>query len=441
MKRFNRLFWKIFLAFWLASLSVIIVTVLVVGEIAERDGGREVFEYRARGQAEKIIARFEAGTLRPPSEPRTYRNRDKNEHHSITKLPRSLPLHIYDTKGALVFGKNDERESDQVLTFDQVSASGNVYSVKVTLDPIRSHFARLQAFLFSFQAALVLITSTLASILLSAIVVRPVNRLREYVEQFHSGMMNVRVAPVLLKRGDEIGALAREFDQMAQYVERTLQGQQRLLQDVSHELRAPLARLQVATGLAEQKLGNDSKITQRINLECERLSKLIDEMLTLARLDNIESQEGCFNVVNVVNEALGDIGFSQPGRKITVLNKLSATGDCQGNAELLMRALSNVFGNILKHTKADCAVDVVLTRSDKQHVCITVRDHGDGVSEEALASLFEPFYRHNNNANGFGLGLSIAKRAVERLHGTIQVKNMDEGFAVILRLPLAPAGR
>ena len=441
MKWFNRLFWKIFLAFWLASLSVIIVTVLVVGEIAERDSVHEVFEYRAKGQAEKIIARFEAGTLRFPAESKTFRHKDKNQHHTINKPPRRLPLHIYDAAGALVFGKSDIRASDQVMKFGLTSASGKTYSVSVTLDPIRTHFARLQGFLFSFQAVLVLITSTVASILLSAIVVRPVNKLREHVEQFHGGLMSARVEPALLSRGDEIGALAREFDQMAQYVEHTMQGQQRLLQDVSHELRAPLARLQVATGLVEQKLGSDSKITQRINLECERLSKLIDEMLTLARLDNIEAQESRFHVAKVVDEALDDIQFSQPDRKITVLNHLLVPGYCQGNAELLMRALSNVLGNILKHTRADCAVDVEITLADKKHMSITIRDHGEGVSEEALVSLFEPFYRHNNNANSFGLGLSIAKRAVERLNGTIQAKNVDDGFAVILQLPLASAER
>ncbi|SFF83339.1 ATP-binding protein [Neptunomonas qingdaonensis] len=443
MKWFNRLFWKIFLAFWLASLSVIIVTVLVVGELAERDSVRQVFEYRAREQAQKIIVWYETGNIRLPYTPRKSREKkhDNDDHRSSKRSSRWLSMNIYDAEGMLIFGKQAEQQSDRVITLDLESSSGKNYVAKVNLEPATNHFARLQAFLFSVQAILVLIASTLASILLTIIVVRPVNRLREYVEQFHGGQFNLRIEPGLLKRGDEIGALAREFQQMAVYVDRTMQGQQRLLQDVSHELRAPLARLQVATGLAEQKLGSESKITQRINLECERLSRLIDEMLTLARLDNIEAQESRFDVANVVDEALGDISFSQPDRKITVLNKLSSPGYCQGNSELLMRALSNVFGNILKHTNADCAVDVVLAPSDKKCMSITIRDYGEGVSEEALASLFEPFYRHNNNANSFGLGLSIAKRAVERLHGSIQAKNMDEGFAVILQLPLAPADR
>jgi two-component system OmpR family sensor kinase len=440
MKRFNRLFCKIFLAFWLSSFSVILVTVVVVGEMAERDSVREVFEYRARAQAEKIIARYEAGNVRLPYEAREMRKkeRDDGDHHALNQPPRRLPLHIYDAEGDLVFGKQPLRDFGKIITFAVVSASGKDYSVKVILDPVTSHFARLQAFLFSVQAMLVLITSTLASLLLSIIVVRPVNRLREYVEQFHSGQLNLRIEPGLLKRGDEIGALAREFEQMALYVDRTIQGQQRLLQDVSHELRAPLARLQAATGLAEQQLGSESKITWRMNLECERLSRLIDEMLSLARLDNVEAQDSLFDVASVLQQELDDLRFSQPDRRITVQNALKTPAFCKGNPELFTRALSNILGNILKHTDADCAVDVSLMLLDQTHVRISIRDHGQGVSEEALGSLFEPFYRHNGHAKGFGLGLSIAKRAVERQHGTIRAENMsDNGFIVIIELPVS----
>ncbi|SIS42399.1 sensor histidine kinase [Neptunomonas antarctica] len=442
MKRFKRLFWKIFLAFWLSSFSVILVTVVVVGEMAERESVHGVFEYRAREQAQKIIVRYEAGNVRLPYTPRKHRSEkhDNDDHHSLNRPPRKLPVRVYDAEGVLIFGQQPEQESDRLLTFDLESSSGKDYVVKVIMDPAIDHFARLQAFLFSVQAVLILITSTLASLLLSIIVVRPVNRLREYVEQFHGGQLDLKIEPGLLKRGDEIGALAREFQQMALYVDRTLQGQQRLLQDVSHELRAPLARLQAATGLAEQQLGRESKITQRMNLECERLSRLIDEMLSLARLDNVEAQDSLFDVASVLEQELDDLRFSQPDRRITVQNALKTAALCKGNPELFTRALSNILGNILKHTDAECAVDVSLMLPDQKHVRISIRDHGQGVSEEALGSLFEPFYRHNGHAKGFGLGLSIAKRAVERQHGTIRAENMSgNGFVVIIELPVSTA--
>jgi signal transduction histidine kinase len=438
MKFFKRLFWKIFLSFWLASLSVVLITVLVVGEITERDKLTEILEYRAREQAERIITRFETGAVRLPRESRHDHDKEKSDHHRFKKPPRYLPLQIRTAQGELVFGKKQFNSPDTPLSFELISSSGKTYHIKAMLDPISSHFSRLQGFLFSVQAVLVLIASTLASLLLTVIVVRPVNKLREYVEQFHGGHLSVRVEPTLLKRGDEIGALAREFDQMASYVEHTLQGQQRLLQDVSHELRAPLARLQAAVGLTEQQLGRDSKITQRMNLECERLSKLIDEVLSLARLDNLETHESSFDVAAVMLQELEDLSFSQAERTVTVQNMLPASVLCKGNPELFKRALSNIFGNILKHTDITCDVDVSLVLAGNKNIQVCIRDYGEGVSKEALSSLFEPFYRHNGNTKGFGLGLSIAKRAVERLQGSIWADSgVGHGLSVTIELPLS----
>jgi len=433
MLRFNRLFWKIFFAFWLASFGVILATVAVVGGIIERDSVRDTLEYKARLQAENMISRYEGGL----SSNHRYDDGDDDERTERRRRhPRILPLQIYDASGRLIFGAAPRTQQSDQLAFELTSERGIAYQVRLPLDPVRSHLARLQSFLLSVQAVFVLIAATLASLLLTLIVVRPVNRLKGYVNQLHSGEEPVSIDPLLLKRGDEIGDLAREFDQMARYVELTLQSQQRLVQDVSHELRAPLARMQVAAGLAEQKLGSDSKISQRIDLECQRLSRLIDEMLSMARLNNLDATQGTFNLVELLQQAIDDLLFTQPERPVSWTPVLETQGVYQGNPELFSRAINNLFNNIIKHTDSDCPVDVVI-RESNSHYEIVISDHGKGVSKETLSCLFEPFYRHNNDTNGYGLGLSIAKRAIERLNGTIAAENYPEGgLSIRIHLPM-----
>lgn len=435
MLRFNRLFWKIFFAFWLASFGVILATVAVVGGIIERDSVRDTLEYKARLQAENMISRYEGGL----SSNHRYDDGDDDERTERRRRhQRILPLQIYDASGRLIFGAAPRTQQSDQLAFELTSERGAAYQVRLPLDPVRSHLARLQSFLLSVQAVFVLIAATLASLLLTLIVVRPVNRLKGYVNQLHSGEEPVSIDPSLLKRGDEIGDLAREFDQMARYVELTLQSQQRLVQDVSHELRAPLARIQVAAGLAEQKLGSDSKISQRIDLECQRLSRLIDEMLSMARLNSLDATQGAFNLVELLQQAIDDLLFTQPERPVSWTPVLETQGVYQGNPELFSRAINNLFNNIIKHTDSDCPVDVVIQESNS-HYEIVISDHGKGVSKETLSCLFEPFYRHNNDTNGYGLGLSIAKRAIERLNGTIVAGNYPEGgLRIRIALPMSP---
>lgn len=448
MIRLNRLFWKIFLAFWLTSLCVIIVTVIVIGEVAERNSARRVNEFRATEMAQFVIERLEGGATYSPEyfpahPPPPLPVRSANEHdHDRYEGKRGLgplPLLIYDAKGGLVYGRENKKlfASPQEIT---VTTDQGKYRVVVPGGKLNDSTSRLQGLLFSFQSIFILIGSLVASLLLSFIVVRPVNRLRRYVQRFHSGEHMLQIEPALLERGDEIGELAREFDVMAGYVERTLQGQQRLFEDVSHELRAPLARLQAASGLAEQKLGIDDKIVNRMNMECERLSRLIDEMLSLARLDHIDANQGSFDVLEQIQTEMEDVQFSQPGRPVKLsvpaAERMNGEWIGLGNGELFSRALSNVVGNILKHTADDCRVDIVVSRPRAQRIRVEITDYGTGVPDDALTSLFEPFYRQNQQAKGYGLGLSIAKRAIERLGGQIEATNANsKGLAVMIEVP------
>lgn len=432
-KRFNKLFWKIFLALWITSFSVMLATVSVIGEMAERNSLLGKLEFKARFQAERFIESYERGdswsNRRWFHEWRTeWRG---SPHYRYSK---PVPVDIYDAEENHLLGTGKDRRGD-VLELKLRSSSGQEYRVCIPVSPVQSHMSRLKAFLFSLQAISVLISSTLASFLLSWVVVRPMNRLRQNVVKLHSGELSIRADDKLRSRGDEIGDFAREFNKMADYVERTLQGRQRLFQDVSHELRAPLARLQAAAGLAEQRLGEDNPAVRRINLECERLSLLIDELLSLARLDQDDEAKQHYDLRGLVQQQLDDLRFSQPERPIELLAAESIDWMCCGNLLLLERALSNVLGNVQKHTEQQVSVKVALSAVSSGYR-IEIRDFGPGVEAQALQKLCEPFFRSTKDSNGYGLGLSIARHAMQRMDGSLEVENAEpSGLRVILTLP------
>lgn len=426
---FKRLFWKIFLALWLSSFSVILITAIVVTEIAERATERDELKWRALVQAERMIELLEKGKSR--KSPRLFK--DRHDWHR-----KQLPISLYDTQGKLLVGKPQFDQNLSLIEFEVQGYSGKTYRAVMPEHPARTYAAKIPRLVFSFQFVLVLIASAAGSALLSFIVVRPVNRLREHVSSLRSGEHDLRLDPKLLSRGDELGELAQEFDRMAQYVDSTLKNQQRLLQDVSHELRAPLARIQAATGLVEQQLGEGDRLTQRLNLECERLDRLVGELLTLSRLDSIDSKSATFDLIGVIEQSVDDFQFADADRSVNTLWNQDVNYLCQGNPELLIRALSNIFGNILKHTPAGSSVDLSVFESET-NIHIVFQDHGNGVAVEDIESLFIPFFRRSTeqSASGYGLGLSIAKNAVERLGGEIRAESApDSGLTVVIELPL-----
>jgi signal transduction histidine kinase len=240
----------------------------------------------------------------------------------------------------------------------------------------------------------------------------------------------------LSRRRDELGELSREFDQMADYVEATLLGQQRLLQDVSHELRAPLARLQVAAGLAEQRLGEDNSLSRRINRECERLDGLIAEILGYSQLQQSDGVAvETFSLEALFNELVADVHFRQPQRPVqTELSPRSL--QLHLARPLLLRALHNGLDNALKHTEASAALELSAA-VEGEYIVLRLRDHGMGVTPELLPRLFEPFVRGSGgHGEGYGLGMSIARRAIVQLGGRLDAHNHpDGGLELVISLP------
>ncbi len=297
----------------------------------------------------------------------------------------------------------------------------------------------------------------------------PVEKLRAATQELAGGNLGVRVLPTMGKRRDELASLAADFDLMAEKIESLIHSQRRLLGDISHELRSPLARLNVALELARQRAGNDAaSALERIQHEAENLNEMIGQLLALTRLESGAEglRKGPFDLAELVSAIAADAEFEATSRNRMV--QLKPGGPCVivGNELLLRRAIENVVRNAVQYTADGTAVEVELRceshkpftdeASNSKHkvpssklpgsdaherlAMITVRDHGAGVPEDALAEIFRPFYRvddaRDREAGGVGLGLAIADRAV-RLHGgTVEATNASTGgLLVTIRLP------
>ncbi|GGC08880.1 hypothetical protein GCM10011352_39060 [Marinobacterium zhoushanense] len=430
MKWYSKLFWKIFLVIWLVSAAGTGITVLGVLTVAEKRQSLELLEARARAQASLMLDRLSRGEL---DEHRRFHDDDRHDRR------RPLPLWIVDVEsGEVVVGVNERPpEGPRTLRFE-LEDGGKRLQLVVPAPREGFYLNRLIGFLLSMQAVLVLLVSALASLLLSWLIVRPINQLRRHARELYLHQnLSSRAHTRLSRRSDEIGELSREFNQMAGYVEETLTAQQRLLQDVSHELRAPLARLQVAAGLAEQKLGEGDATAERINRECEQLDGLIAEILSLSRLEQAPVEGEAFAVSRLFDDIRQDLQYTQPER---VLETPIEPQDLHLaiNGDLLRRALDNLMRNALKYTPVETPLTLSALRLADRTIEIRLRDRGAGVPEALLARLTEPFVRAHQGADGYGLGLSISKRAIERLGGELQLRNHPEsGLECVIRLPAA----
>ena len=272
----------------------------------------------------------------------------------------------------------------------------------------------------------------------------PALQLSRAARRFAGGDLSARVGPQLAKRRDELADLGRDFDLMAQSIESQRAGERRLLGDISHELRSPLARLQVALDLAESGANAQTRgYLARIEEEVEELGELIGQLLTLTRLENAGAELAPGEVVDLsalVAQICADADFeaSASGRTVELVENHAATA--RGNVPLLRSAIENVVRNALIHAPDSSKIMVSLQTTDNEAI-LRVRDWGAGVPDEALDELFRPFYRvaqaRDRQSGGTGLGLSITQRALASHGGSVRATNAPGGgLEVEMRLPL-----
>ena len=292
----------------------------------------------------------------------------------------------------------------------------------------------------------VLLTGGLLYYGLARYLTTPIRQLRETTHEFAGGNLAARVGPKLIKRRDEIAHLGRDFNLMAERLQSMVAAQHRLLGDISHELRSPLARMSVALELARKRSAPEAKSAlDRIEHESETLNEMIGHLLRLTRLETGTDgfQKGEVDLARLVREVADDADFEARSRNrsvhVTTCEECSTTG----TEELLRSAVENVVRNAVRYTAEGTEVEVELRvrNGNENAAIISVRDHGQGVPEEAMDKIFHPFYRtedaRDRESGGSGLGLAITSRAV-RLHGgTVKATNSQTGgLEITISLPV-----
>lgn len=288
---------------------------------------------------------------------------------------------------------------------------------------------------------------TLASLLFAALLAwyfsRPIRALRSAFEAAASGDLAPRFSTAKAGPGDELVDLGRDFDRMSGQLRALIDNQRRLLHDVSHELRSPLARLQAAIGLAHQQPDKLADSLERIERESIRMDKLVDELLTLARLESAFSLPLAEDIalMELVEEITGDANFEAESQHRHVMVRGAATVQVHGSPDLLWRAIENVVRNAIKHSPDGGIIEIVPEVADGKAI-LHVLDRGPGIAAADLDSIFQPFFRSHplaNNIDGHGLGLAIARRVIQAHGGTITAGNREDGgLRVTIVLPASP---
>lgn len=436
--------WRTLLSFWGATVVILAVVVFSNARVGQQ-WNEELYSVTAFDIISAGRAVFRADGLEGLA---AWLTDDDNfppgitlyvlENDSVDILGREFPWFLWPAQQAMGGAQRapppDRRAHRQGVT----GPDGTRYTFIVGPTPQPP----LGAFGLPSVQWLVLLTAMLATAVACLALTRPLRRrllrLQTAAGSLARGDLGARAN---LRTNDEIGAVAHQFDRMAERIETMIRTQQELFRNVSHEIRSPLARIQVALALAEEERGGarDENL-ERIRRETEGLEGMIQQILDLARLENQGEDQALEDVdlVEVVSLVVDDVRFEGRSQDKSVRwNPPEGLFRVRGLADVLRSAVENVLRNAIAHTPKHTRVDVSLENSEgtaKLHI----RDRGEGVSGEQIDRIFEPFYRcSGERRGGAGIGLAITQTAAALMNGTVEASSAPGGgLRVTLKLPL-----
>jgi len=461
MSVMRSLFVKIFLWFWLATIFIIGATLVLMSLIAPynpmREDGRQVRRLARDGQwavrileqdgPEALRAFLEGKERRPGAR---YFLFGENSETVTGRHPSS------DMKDLAARAKESgvtefKRLDTSILLAQSVYGNGDKYYIIAAELPYRPHFSPFWRLLnprfLSIRLLVIFIVASIFCSWLAWYLTAPVRKMRTVTQQIAAGDLKSRVGSYFGSRRDELSDLGRDLDLMAERIESLLSAQSRLLRDISHELRSPLARLNVALELARQRSGTEAgDPLDRIEREARRLNELIGQLRTLTLLESgaEEMDKKPLDLALLVKGIADDADFEARNRNRSVNLAQNEDMTIKGSGDLLHRALENVVRNAVRYTAEGTEVEISLQRqkrAGKENAVFMVRDHGTGVPESALDLIFQPFYRisdaRDRLSGDMGIGLSITDRAVKLHGGTVKAENHPGGGLLItITLPV-----
>lgn len=434
----GRLFWKILLGFW---LTFIIMTQALWVTFAFYGNRHESPEYSMTRRIVNLQLTSAASVLHSGGMPAL--NVMLEDWPEVERRFFSVTLATQPPAVEPEQSKTAERPTKMVEWVKGADNQG--YLLSFDVEGLRAEYRPARRWRLLNIPQPMLWVGGLGGLLFSAMLAwnltRPMRQLRAGFERVAQGDLAVRLFPAMRRRHDELSEVARDFDSMAERLEVLVSAREQLLHDVSHELRSPLARLQLAIGLGRQNPSNVENSLQRIEHEAGRLDKMIGELLALSRTENnsLPDNEEYFDLYGLVEAVVNDARYEAqiPGVEIVLQASSDVEYTVKGNAELMRRAVENIARNALRFSSHGQRVTVALTRID-QSFQIQVSDQGPGVEESKLSSIFDPFVRVKSamSGKGYGLGLAITRKVVLAHGGQVEAHNGEQGGLVItLRVP------